>query len=75
MSRVNDFETVSSDSLLMSRGLLEDFKTYAARDRASEIIDMLQEQLAKNVTRTMTFTEEGLELAIKLIRDKYGIED
>lgn len=75
MSRLNDFDAISLDSLTMSRELLEDFKKYAARDRVSEIIDMLQEQLAKNVTRTMTFTEEGLALSIKLIKDKYGIED
>ena len=75
MSRVNDFESVGSDSLSMSRGLLEDFKTYAARDRVTEILYMLEDQLEKNTTRTMTFTEDGLVLAIKLIKDKYGIED
>ena len=63
------------NTLTMSRGLLEDFKKYAARDKVKEIIDLLQDQLDRNTTRTMTFTDDGLSLAIKLIKDKYGIED
>lgn len=47
----------------MSRGLLEDFKRYAARDRAKEIIDLLSLNLEDNAT------------AIKTIKDNYGIED
>jgi hypothetical protein len=62
------------NQLTMSRGLLEDFKKYAARDKVVEIIGILQDQLNKNKTRTMTFTDDGLALAIKLIKDKYGIE-
>lgn len=63
------------NQLTMSRGLLEDFKKYAARDKVKEIVQLLQDQLDRNTTRTMTFTDDGLALAIKLIKDKYGIED
>lgn len=64
-----------ANQLTMSRGLLEDFKKYAARDKVKEIINLLQDQLDRNTTRTMTFTDDGLALAIKLIKDKYGIEN
>jgi hypothetical protein len=63
------------NQLTMSRGLLEDFKKYAARDKVKEVVQLLQDQLDRNSTRTMTFTDDGLKLAIKLIKDKYGIED
>lgn len=53
----------------MSRALLEDFKRYAARDMRNEIVGVLRDRLDLNKTRTMTFTEDGLELAIKLIEE------
>lgn len=59
----------SKEELTMSRGLLEDFKRYAARDMRNQIVEVLQERLDLNKTRTMTFTEDGLELAIKLIEE------
>lgn len=48
----------------MSRGLLDDFKKYAARDRTKEIIEMLEDELDPNLSN-----------AIKLIKETYGIED
>jgi hypothetical protein len=55
--------------LSMSRALLEDFRRFAANKMKEKIINRLQEQLDKNKTRTMTFTEDGLELAIKIIKE------
>lgn len=60
---------MSSEYLSLSQGLLNDFKNYAARDEREDILNKLQEQLDKNRTRTMTFTEDGLELAIKIINE------
>lgn len=60
---------MSSEYLSLSKGLLNDFKNYAARDEREDIVNKLQEQLDKNRTRTMTFTEDGLELAIKIINE------
>lgn len=59
----------SKEELTMSRALLEDFKRYAARDMRNQIVGVLQDRLDLNKTRTMTFTEDGLELAIKLIEE------
>lgn len=53
-----------SNSLTMSRALLDDFKKYAGRDRTKEIIELLESKLDPN------FDE-----AIKLIKETYGIED
>jgi hypothetical protein len=61
--------------LHISEGLLDDLKRFSARKRAEEIAQRLQEQLNKNKTKTMTFTEDGLMLAIKIIREEYGIEN
>lgn len=47
----------------MSRALLEDFKRYAARDRAKDILVLLSLDAEENAT------------AIKTIKDNYGIED
>lgn len=53
----------------MSRALLEDFKRYSARDMRNQILEALRDRLDLNKTRTMTFTEDGLELAIKIIEE------
>lgn len=58
-----------SEYLSMSRALLDDFRRFAANKMKEKIINKLQEQLDKNKTRTMTFTEDGLELAIKIIKE------
>jgi hypothetical protein len=55
--------------LSMSRTLLEDFRRFSANKMKEKIVETLQEQLDKNKTRTMTFTENGLELAIKIIEE------
>lgn len=60
---------MSSEYLSLSKQLLNDFKNYAARDEREDILNKLQMQLEKNRTRTMTFTEDGLELAIKIINE------
>lgn len=52
------------DQLTMSRALLDDFKKYAARDRAKEIVELLEDELDPNLSN-----------AIKLIKETYGIED
>ncbi len=52
-----------SEQLTMSRALLEDFKRYAARDRAKDIVNLLSLDAEDNAT------------AIKTIKETYGIED
>lgn len=47
----------------MSRALLEDFKRYAARDRAKDIVELLY------------LNEEDNATAIKTIKETYGIDD
>ena len=39
------------------------------RDERKKITEALQKQLNRNKTRTMTFTEEGLTLAIKIVEE------
>jgi hypothetical protein len=53
--------------LHITEELMKD-QSKAARARERQLIkQMLQAQLAKNMTKTMTFTEDGLMLAIKMI--------
>jgi hypothetical protein len=53
--------------LHITDNLMKD-QTKAARARERQAIkQMLQNQLAKNTTKTMTFTENGLMLAIQMI--------
>lgn len=61
--------------LRISEALLNDYKRMSARIRTEEIVDILQDKLEQNKTKTMTFTEDGLMLAIKLIKEVYGISD
>lgn len=58
---------MSPEYLSISRGLLNDFKNYAARDERQHIRKAIQDQLERNTTRTMTFTEDGLNLALSII--------
>ena len=58
---------MSPNYINISRGLLNDFKNYAARDERQMIRQALQTQLAKNSTRTMTFTDDGLQMALSII--------
>jgi hypothetical protein len=58
---------MSPEYINISRGLLNDFKNYAARDERQMIRQALQTQLAKNSTRTMTFTDDGLQMALSII--------
>jgi hypothetical protein len=39
------------------------------KDERTKILNALQKQLDHNTTRTMTFTEEGLALAIKIVEE------
>lgn len=53
--------------LHITEALMKD-QSKAARMRERNTIKiMLQKQLDKNTTKTMTFTEDGLMLAIKMI--------
>jgi len=52
-----------AEQLTMSRALLEDFKRYAARDRAKDIVELL------------SLDTEANSIAIKTIKETYGIED
>ena len=72
---INKFGYLKEDPVTISRESFEATKRYSADSRTREIIDILQDKLEQNKTRTMTFTEDGLGLAINLIRNVYGIED
>lgn len=73
MSNINDLYPASY--LRISEALLNDYKRMSARTRTEEIVGILQDKLEQNKTKTMTFTEDGLMLAIKLIKEVYGISD
>lgn len=57
----------------MTEALVNDQKRWASHKRTEEIVQILEEQLQRNKTKTMTFTEDGLMLAIKMIKELYGI--
>lgn len=57
----------------ITRELMDDNRRYSADKRTQEIVQILEEQLERNRTRTMTFTEDGLMLAIRMIKELYGI--
>lgn len=50
---------------------MDDSKRHSMRRRTEEIVELLQDQLDRNKTRTMTFTDDGLNLAIKIITELY----
>ncbi len=68
------FSYLGEDPITISRESFDAMKVSSANSRTAEILDILQDKLEQNKTRTMTFTEDGLELAINLIRNVYGIE-
>lgn len=70
----NKFGYLKEDPVVISRESFDAMKISSAESRTREILDILQDKLEQNKTRTMTFTEDGLELAINLIRNVYGIE-
>lgn len=72
---MSKFSYLKEDPVTISRESFEATKRYAMDGRTKEIIEILEQKLEQNTTRTMTFTEDGLALAIKLIKDVYGIED
>jgi hypothetical protein len=55
----------NEESLTMSRGLLEDFKRYSARNMQNQIVGVLQYHLELNIDSTAP----GLMLAIKAIEE------
>ena len=57
----------------VTRELMNDNKRFTEKSRTREIINLLKDQLNENKTNTMTFTDDGLELAIKIIKETYGI--
>jgi hypothetical protein len=69
------FAYLKEDPVTISRESFEATKRYSADARTREILEILENKLDQNKTRTMTFTEDGLGLAINLIRNVYGIED
>lgn len=71
----NKFSYLQEEPVTISKETLNLMKAYSADNRTKEIIEILQNKLDQNKTRTMTFTEDGLLLAINLIRDVYGIEE
>jgi hypothetical protein len=55
--------------LHVTDSLMRDQVKAAKQKQRYEIIQELSNRLAINKTRTMTFTEDGLELAIKIIEE------
>lgn len=55
--------------LHITEPLMRDQEKAARAKERNTIKQMLQEQLSINTTRTMTFTEDGLALAIKIIEE------
>lgn len=55
--------------LHVTDALMKDISRHSRRNTISKIKQALQDQLDKNTTRTMTFTEDGLKLAIKIINE------
>ena len=55
--------------LHVTDALMRDQVKAAKQKQRYEIIQELNNRLAINKTRTMTFTEDGLELAIKIIEE------
>lgn len=53
--------------LHITDALMRDQSKASAMRERNAIRKMLQDQLEKNKTKTMTFTEDGLMLAIKMI--------
>jgi hypothetical protein len=53
----------------ITREVLNDSKRFARNGMRNEILAALQSQLDKNKTRTMTFTEDGLQLAIDIVKN------
>lgn len=53
--------------LHITEALMKDQSKASAMRERNAIRKMLQEQLDKNRTKTMTFTEDGLMLAIRMI--------
>lgn len=55
--------------LHVTDALMRDQVKAAKQKQRYEIIQELSNRLAINKTRTMTFTEDGLQLAIKIIEE------
>lgn len=58
-----------SGYLHITDALMRDQSKAAKAKERQRIKSRLQEQLSINTTRTMTFTEDGLKLAIKIIEE------